>query len=87
MNTFQFNPETNQWEVGPAPTGSGGGSYIHTQSVADTIWLISHKMGFYPNVTVIDSSQRKVLTDIEYIDANNLKVLVTAAFAGVAYLS
>ncbi len=70
------------------PTGAGvGGFYVHLQAVPANEWDITHGLGFYPNVSVTDSSNRQVLTDIEYITINRLKVQVEAAFSGSAYLS
>ena len=68
-------------------TGSVGGVFIFAQSVPLSIWNVNHNLGFYPNVSVIDSSNRKVLTDINYVDNNNLQVMVANAFSGTAYLS
>lgn len=68
-------------------TGSVGGVFIFAQSAPLTIWNVNHNLGFYPNVSVIDSSNRMVLTDINYIDNNNLQVMVANAFSGTAYLS
>lgn len=86
--TEQINILVDESQIGlQGPPGLSGGSYIHNQSVASSEWLIPHNLGFYPNVTVMDSTKRKVLTDIEYIDNNNLKIIATAAFAGNAYLS
>lgn len=62
-------------------------SYTHIQSVSDTIWLVNHNLGYYPNVRVKDSSGRFILTDIEDIDINNLYVKNSAAFGGIAYCS
>ena len=68
-------------------TGLAGGSFTHNQSTANTVWNIPHNLGFYPNVSVMDSSNRKVLTDINYVDQNNLQVIIANAFSGIAYLS
>ena len=67
--------------------GGSNNSYTHTQSNASTIWDIQHNLGFNPNVTVVDSSGQKMLTDVYYTDINNLKIIVANAFAGIAYLS
>ena len=84
-STFQFDPITNDWQLRPVVLGLG--TYSFVQATAALIWFIPHNLGYNPNVTVIDSSNRKVLTDIEYTDSNNLKIIVVAAFSGIAYLS
>lgn len=72
---------------GPPGTGGGGGSYTHAQAVPDTVWTVAHGLGFYPNVTVVDSSGRQVDGDVEYLDGDTVRLTFTAAFSGVAYLS
>lgn len=34
--------------------GGGGGGYRHTQSSANTSWMISHNLGRYPNIMAVD---------------------------------
>lgn len=63
------------------------GSYTHTEAVASSSWDISHSLGYFPNVTVIDSSEREVIGDIQYVDSNNIVITFSAAFTGKAYLS
>ena len=63
------------------------GTFLFLQSTPSVTWDINHNLGFYPNVSVTDSSNRIVLTDINYVDINNLQVIVTNAFSGTAYLS
>lgn len=67
--------------------GVTGGSYTHVQGSAATVWNIPHNLGFYPSVSVRDSSNRNVFTDINHIDQNNSQVIITNAFSGTAYLS
>lgn len=67
--------------------GIAGGSYTHVQGTATTVWNIPHNLGFYPNVSVRDSSNRNVFTDINHIDQNNTQVIIVNAFTGTAYLS
>ena len=76
----------------PGPPGSGGGdpesiSYTHDQSTPSDNWLISHNLGFRPNLTVIDSAGSNVIGYVEHISSNQLRVTFSAAFSGVAYLS
>jgi hypothetical protein len=67
--------------------GTGGFTYVHDQGVPATIWTIFHGLGGYPNVTVVDSSGREVIGEVEYIDGSVLKVKFAAAFSGKAFLS
>ena len=61
--------------------------YLHTQSLAASIWDIPHNLGKRPSVTVIDTGGNQVIGDIEYIDDNNVRITYTAAFSGTAALN
>jgi hypothetical protein len=62
-------------------------AYHHTQSIASDTWVIAHYLGWYPNVTVQDSSGSVVEGEIAYTSTNTLTVTFTGAFSGNAYLS
>lgn len=61
--------------------------YTHVQASPDTTWVINHPLAFYPNVTIVDSSNRQVEGDVEYTDADTITVTFSAAFAGKAFLT
>lgn len=65
----------------------GDTSYIHHQIVPSSTWTITHNLGKYPSVTVVDSSNNVVVGDIQYIDQNTVKIMFTTEFAGKAYLN
>jgi hypothetical protein len=67
--------------------GAGGSTYHHSQPIAATVWNITHNLGYFPNVTVIDSSGAVVEGEIEYLDMNSVRLTFGAGFAGDAYLS
>lgn len=62
-------------------------SFRFTQSVPSSLWLITHNLGFFPNVSVVDSSGSSVEGDTKYIDANTVQISFIGAFAGEAYIS
>jgi hypothetical protein len=62
-------------------------AYHHTQSIASATWTINHNLGWYPNLTVQDSSGSVVEGEIAYTSSNTLTVTFTGAFSGDAYLS
>jgi len=75
----------NQITVGPinAPTVA----YHHTQGTSSASWVITHNLGWNPNVTVQDSGGSIVEGEITYTSLNSLTVTFTGAFSGNAYLS
>ena len=62
-------------------------TYTHNQIAASTDWTITHNLGRYPSVTIVDSGGNVVIGDVEYMDSNNITVHFTAAFGGKAYLN
>lgn len=48
---------------------------------------ITHNLAKKPAVTVIDSFDRVLILDVEYIDNNSVKLLTTAKFSGTAYFN
>lgn len=62
-------------------------SYIHRQQTAAAVWTITHNLGRFPSVTVVDSADTQVVGDVDYIDENTLTVSFVAPFSGSAYLN
>lgn len=72
-------------------TGGGGGLYtrrhVHTQSVASDEWVITHSLGGYPSVSIVDSANTQVIGEVKYDSTTQITVLFTALFSGYAYLT
>jgi hypothetical protein len=62
-------------------------AYHHVQGVVASSWTIVHNLGFYPNVTVQDSTGTIVEGEITYTNPKQLTVSFQSAFSGNAYLS
>lgn len=63
------------------------GSYIHNQSTSSATWTITHNLGFYPSVSVVDSGGNYVVGDVTYVSLNVVSIAFSSAFGGKAYLS
>lgn len=68
-------------------TYGGDKHYSHNQSSASSTWNVTHNLGKFPSISVIDSSKNVVVGDVQYIDANRLTITFTAAFSGKAYMN
>lgn len=79
------NAESNWTEH----VSSGGGdlAYTHTQTVASATWTITHNLGKFPSVTVIDSADSVVIGDVVFTSVNELVVSFSGIFSGKAYLN
>ena len=62
-------------------------SYIHNQDVPLAVWVITHNLGSFPSVTVVDSSNHVVIGDVSYDNTNTLTITFSIPFAGYAYLN
>jgi hypothetical protein len=71
--------------------GGGGGTsdvrYVHTQSSANTTWTITHNLGLFPSVMLVDNSGNVISANINYSSNNQVVVTFDLAQAGKAYLS
>jgi hypothetical protein len=61
--------------------------YVHSQNTPSTSWVIEHNLGFFPNVTVVDSGETQVEGNVVYNNINSVTIDFSTAFAGKAYLS
>jgi hypothetical protein len=67
----------------------GGGSFVYTQDCNNpsATWIISHKLGFVPNVWVEDCSGNDISGTLTAPDNNTIIITFSSAVAGKAYLS
>lgn len=86
-----------QGEIGPpGPKGEKGepgqsagadSTYVHVQSLPASVWTITHSLGFWPNITTVDSAGEQVEGEVDYVSSTAVRVTFSAAFSGLAYLS
>ena len=70
------------WDDSPqSPT------FTFTQGVAATTWNITHNLGKFPSITVIDTGNTVVTGEYNYTSNINVILTFSAAFAGKAYLN
>ena len=69
------------------PELSADKHFTFTQSTATNTWNITHNLGKFPSVSVVDSGDTVVYGDIDYIDNNSLTITFSAAFSGKAYMN
>lgn len=62
-------------------------SFEFTQSSANNIWTITHNLGKYPSVTIVDSAGDEVEGMVNHTSFSSLIVTFSAAFSGKAYLN
>jgi hypothetical protein len=76
-------------EILSLPSGNGGAdapSFLWNQPTASDTWPITHGLGYYPAVTIIDTAGTVLMGTLSYPDLNTLVISFSAAFAGSATL-
>jgi len=63
------------------------GTFTFCQDAPLATWTITHNLGKFPSVTVVDSGNSVVVGDIDYINSNVIKLNFNSAFAGCAFLN
>lgn len=80
----------DEWYWSELTIGSGGvDSYTHIQTSPSNIWNIQHNLDRYPSATImveIDNKLCVVMSDVEYVDNNNIKITFASEYSGQAYL-
>jgi hypothetical protein len=61
--------------------------YVHTQASISSTWVINHNLGFFPNVTVLDNSNRMLETYVQYNNVNTATIIMNSAASGKAFLT
>lgn len=64
-----------------------GSTYTHDQQTSSYTWVIEHNLGRYPAVSIVDSSGRLVVGNVQYTSNNIVTLTFKAKFAGKAYLN
>lgn len=71
----------------PGVTGAAASGTVFVQGVPDDVWTITHGLGYFPNVTVVDSTGSEVEGEVKYQSISVIILTFSAAFSGKAYLS
>jgi hypothetical protein len=61
--------------------------YVHNQGAASASWNITHNLGKYPSVSVVDSANTKVYGGVVYNSVNQVTLVFSSAFSGKAFLN
>jgi len=62
-------------------------SYIHTQTVAATQWIVNHNLNKYPKVTVVNDINVEVVADVVYTNTNQVIISFSDPFFGKAFFT
>lgn len=62
-------------------------TYLHIQERASSEWSITHSLGKYPSVSIIDTAGSQVEGEVTYISLNEIKIEFSSPFSGKATLN
>jgi hypothetical protein len=66
---------------------AGVNTFEYSQVAPATVWNVTHNLGKFPSITVIDTGDTVVVGEYQYINNNTVTLTFSAAFAGKAYLN
>lgn len=72
------------------PAGGGGGgdlNFTYDQPTPSVLWDITHNLGKFPSVSVVDSAGSIVHGEVQHVNPNHLILHFSAGFSGKAYLN
>lgn len=80
-------PDT-QYTIINFQVDAGDKTFNFTQGAAASTWSITHNLGKYPSVSVVDTGDTSVLGGaVEYTNTNQLTITFSSSFAGKAFLN
>jgi hypothetical protein len=82
-----FGPKTNGAWPSIAVYSNSNQRYTHNQPAASDTWVITHPLGGYPSVTIVDSANTVVIGTVEYNSTSQVTVSFSVPFSGNAYLT
>ena len=62
-------------------------NFVFTQGLPSATWNITHNLGKFPSVSVVDTADQLMYGDTEYFNENSLTITFSAPFSGKAYLN
>lgn len=82
-----FEGTETEW-LSSLATGGYVPSYTHYQMSPENEWLVQHNLGYYPGgISVTTSANQVVTAEVEYLDMNTIRIIMTGAMSGTAHIS
>lgn len=69
------------------PSGAVDLSYEYVQLIPSSSWTINHNLNKIPSVTVLDSSNKVVIGEVQHSNLNTTIITFNAPFSGKAYFN
>lgn len=83
-----YGPKASgSWPSSPFYTPNLTRRHVHTQAVPANSWTITHDLGGFPSVSVVDTAGTVVYGEVSYSSTTEVVVAFSSPFAGYAYLT
>ncbi len=60
-------------------------NYVHIQLAQSNIWVVSHQLGKYPSVSIVNDAGFKIYGSVEYIDTSIIEITFSEPVSGKAF--
>jgi hypothetical protein len=67
--------------------GTGDKNFVHNQLAPSASWPVTHNLGKFVSVEVVDSGGSTIIPDVHYVDSNNVNLLFAGVTSGKAYFN
>lgn len=65
----------------------GDRTYVHTQGTGAATWVVTHSLGKFPAVEVVDTGNTKLIPDVHYDDVTQVTLSFGAPVSGKAFVN
>jgi len=72
------------WAV---PAGAGDKTYVHTQGTPSSTWTVTHNLGKYVSVEVVDTGDSVVIPSVHYDSVNAVTLSFGSPTSGKAFVN
>jgi hypothetical protein len=62
-------------------------TFVFDQVTPATLWNVTHNLGKFPSVTVVDSANTVIQAQVNQISVNSLDIILNNATSGKAYIN
>lgn len=61
--------------------------YLHDQQVSSDTWTITHNLGKFASINIVDTANEEIVGDVAYNSINQITVKFSAPVSGKAYIN
>lgn len=86
-NNTIYSKSAGVWQSPVTLVDRSNWSYVFEQQSNQTVWNITHNLGYRPSASIIDYGSNSLEADIAFVDVNSMTITFSTPTSGYAYLS